>query len=75
MKDTEIARLGVGRKFQTPTVFDSLTVYQNMELALPGRQGLFGNLVGRTTREEHERILAILRRVRLVEKVDTEVPT
>ena len=73
MKDTEIARLGVGRKFQTPTVFDSLTVYQNMELALPGRQGLFGNLVGRTTREEHERILAILRRVRLVEKVDTEV--
>ena len=44
-----------------------------MELALPGRQGLFGNLVGRTTREEHERILAILRRVRLVEKVDTEV--
>src|SRR5678809_936583 len=28
--DVEIARRGVGRKFQTPTVFDSLTVYENM---------------------------------------------
>src|ERR1700748_994409 len=28
--DVQIARMGVGRKFQTPTVFDSLTVYQNM---------------------------------------------
>ena len=40
MPDVEIARLGVGRKFQTPTVFDSLTVYENMELALPGRRGV-----------------------------------
>ncbi len=38
-RNAEIARRGVGRKFQTPTVFNSLTVYQNMELALPGRQG------------------------------------
>src|SRR4051794_8499339 len=30
LPDAEIARLGVGRKFQTPTVFDSLTVYENM---------------------------------------------
>src|SRR3954467_2742015 len=29
LPDAEIARLGVGRKFQTPTVFDSLTVYEN----------------------------------------------
>jgi urea transport system ATP-binding protein len=32
-KDFEIARLGVGRKFQTPTVFGSLTVRENLELA------------------------------------------
>lgn len=73
MKETEIARLGVGRKFQTPTVFDSLTVYQNMELALPGRQGLFNNLFGRTNPAERERILSILHRVRLLEKLNTEV--
>ena len=40
LPDVEIARLGVGRKFQTPTVFDSLTVYENMELALPGGEVL-----------------------------------
>ena len=32
--ETEIALLGIGRKFQTPTVFDSLTTYQNMEVFL-----------------------------------------
>ncbi|MGA2256406.1 MAG: urea ABC transporter permease subunit UrtC, partial [Thermoguttaceae bacterium] len=41
MSDVEIARRGVGRKFQTPTVFNSLTVHENMELALPGRQALY----------------------------------
>src|ERR1700760_4977897 len=42
--DVEIARRGVGRKFQTPTVFDSLTVYENMELALPDARAVFKNL-------------------------------
>ncbi|HET9869373.1 MAG TPA: ATP-binding cassette domain-containing protein, partial [bacterium] len=36
--EEEISRMGVGRKFQTPTIFDSLTVFENMELALPGRR-------------------------------------
>jgi urea transport system permease protein len=73
MPEIEIARLGVGRKFQTPTVFDSLTVFQNMELALPGRQGLINNLVGRTTAVERERIDKILKRVRLYEHLDRQV--
>src|SRR5688500_19449102 len=34
MPDVDIARMGVGRKYQTPTALDSLTVYENMELAL-----------------------------------------
>jgi urea transport system ATP-binding protein len=38
-KDFEIARRGVGRKFQTPTVFGSLTVRENLELALPATGG------------------------------------
>src|ERR1700712_4264113 len=36
LTDVQISKAGVGRKFQTPTVFDSITVYENMELALPG---------------------------------------
>ncbi|HYO08866.1 MAG TPA: urea ABC transporter ATP-binding protein UrtD [Tepidisphaeraceae bacterium] len=65
--DADIARLGVGRKFQTPTVFDSLTVYENMELALPGRRGLFRNLWGRETAAQREQILSVLERVHLLD--------
>src|SRR6195952_5007049 len=57
MADVEIARIGVGRKFQTPTVFDSLTVYENMELALPGRRNVWRNLLGKETREQRMSIL------------------
>ncbi len=66
-KDTEISRRGVGRKFQTPTVFDSLTVYENMELALPGRRGLWKNAFGKETGEQRDRILSLLERVHLLD--------
>jgi len=65
LRDTEMARLGIGRKFQTPTLFDSLSVYENLELALPRRHNLFQNLWGKTNSDEHDRIHEILRRVHL----------
>jgi urea transport system ATP-binding protein len=65
--ETEIARRGVGRKFQTPTIFDSLTVYENVELALPRRRRLLQNLWGKTSAEEQEQIRTILKRVRLID--------
>ena len=71
LADVEIARLGVGRKFQTPTVFDSLTVYENMELALPGRRAVFQNLFSRETEKQSHRILGILERVHLLPDVNT----
>ncbi len=71
LADVEIARRGVGRKFQTPTVFDSLSVFENMELALPGRRNVFRNLFGNTYPEQAERILSILDRVRLLDDLTT----
>jgi len=68
LTDVEIASLGIGRKFQTPTVFDSITVYENMELALPGRRGVFRNLWSNETRSERDRIFSILRRVHLADQ-------
>ena len=70
--DVEIARRGVGRKFQTPTVFDSLTVYENMELALPGRRGVWRNLFARRTPSERDRIVSLLERVHLADDLHTE---
>ncbi len=71
--ETMIAQAGVGRKFQIPNVFDSLTVYENMLMALPGRHGLWGNVFGRRERaEERDQILSILERVRLIDDLGTK---
>src|SRR6058998_4265049 len=39
-KEAEIAQLGIGRKFQKPTVFEQLTVFENLELALQTDKGV-----------------------------------
>ncbi len=39
MDEAAIANLGIGRKFQKPTVFDALTVFENLELALKAPRG------------------------------------
>jgi urea transport system ATP-binding protein len=72
VQEVDIARRGIGRKFQTPTVFDSLTTFENLELSLPGRQGLWSNLRRATTPEEVGQIEALLERVRLIDERDTE---
>src|SRR3982751_2759765 len=48
--DTQIAQMGVGRKFQIPNVFDSLTVWENMLLALPNPARLVGGAEWRKKR-------------------------
>jgi urea transport system ATP-binding protein len=45
MDESDIALMGIGRKFQTPTVFDSLSTYENLLLALPGNQDWQDNLL------------------------------
>jgi urea transport system ATP-binding protein len=42
--EANIANLGIGRKFQKPTVIESLTVFENLELALQGKRGVFESL-------------------------------
>lgn len=44
MTEHDIVRAGVGRKFQTPSIYESLTVYQNLELSCPQNRGVFGAL-------------------------------
>ena len=69
--EADIAQLGVGRKFQTPTVYDSLTVSENMTLALPGRQGI--SLGSRNSSAERDSIRSLLERVRLLDDQHRQV--
>jgi urea transport system ATP-binding protein len=58
--ECEIAQLGIGRKFQRPTVFQGHTVYENCELALKGKKGVFRTLFARLSSEERNKIDEIL---------------
>src|ERR1700688_2073754 len=60
LSEPEIAQAGIGRKFQKPTVFEYLTVLENLELALAGDKSFWKTLVARLTREQRERIDEVL---------------
>jgi urea transport system ATP-binding protein len=65
LDETEIAQLGIGRKFQKPTVFESHTVEDNILLALKDARGTLATLSWRPTAEEEDRIDGILAITRL----------
>jgi urea transport system ATP-binding protein len=60
LSECEIAQLGIGRKFQRPTVFQGHTVYENCELALKNEKGVFRTLFTRLTSAQREKIDEIL---------------
>ena len=63
--ETAIAGLGIGRKFQKPTVFEQHTVSDNILLALKGKRGPFSSLFGERNRIAAETINRVLETVRL----------
>jgi urea transport system ATP-binding protein len=65
LDDWEIARLGVGRKFQRPTVFQGHTVEDNLDLAIAGKKGVFRTLFTRQSPAERAKIDSVLERVGL----------
>jgi len=67
LDEPAIARVGIGRKFQRPTVIEPLTVLENLELAMSGAKRLYGLMATRLTGEEHDRIGAVLEKVGLTE--------
>ncbi len=65
LDEAAIANLGIGRKFQKPTVFVNHTVFENVELALAGRRGVLENLWFRLRAADRERIDQVLETVGL----------
>ncbi len=60
LSEPEIARSGIGRKFQKPTVFEQLTVFENLELALAGDRSFVRTFLARMTSKQHERVDEVL---------------
>jgi urea transport system ATP-binding protein len=70
MSEPEIAGAGIGRKFQKPTVFEQLTVFENLELALAGSRSFVKTLRARISPKQHKRIYDVLEIIGLMDQRD-----
>jgi len=67
MIEYQITRLGVGRKFQTPSVYEDLTVFENLEISYPRKRGILGSLFFRRDRALLDRIDSVAEEIFLHE--------
>ncbi len=68
MDEVDVVQAGIGRKFQKPSVIESLTVAQNLELAQEHNKGVFHALTAKLRPHEREFMEEILERIRLSSK-------
>ncbi len=72
MDEAAIANLGIGRKFQKPTVFESHTVFENLELALAGSRSARASLFFRLKKIQADRIGSVLETIALMHLRDIQ---
>ena len=68
-KEAEIAQMGIGRKFQKPTVFEQLTVFENLELALKTNKGVKSSMFFRLDSAQSDRLSETLITIQLADSV------
>lgn len=67
MSEVNISGMGIGRKFQRPTVFSQHSVLENLELALRGPRGVWRSFIARPTSAQKERMAEVLELIGLKE--------
>ena len=68
LSESEIVSEGIGRKFQAPSVFTSLTVWENMEISLKGNKSVWSSLFFKISDKQKEQIENILNFISLSDK-------
>jgi urea transport system ATP-binding protein len=72
LPEHEIVRAGIGRKFQTPSIYENLTVFKNLEVSFPRGRGVFGALAFRCTADVRDRIEEIAQEIGLQDALHME---
>ncbi len=72
LAEHQIVRAGVGRKFQTPSIYENLTVYQNLEVSYPVGRSVWGSLTFKRTAALNEQVNRIATEVLLIEQLQME---
>jgi urea transport system ATP-binding protein len=70
--EPEIAKLGIGRKFQKPTVFEYLSVWENLELALKTDKGVAASICFKLTHEQKDRLFEVIETIQLQEDLNRQ---
>ena len=72
LNEYQINRLGIGRKFQTPSVYIDHTVFENIWLSLEGSRSIWSTLFSRLKPAQRERIYEVMKTIGLASKADTK---
>jgi urea transport system ATP-binding protein len=70
LKEHQIVRRGIGRKFQTPSIYEDLTVFENLEISVPRGRDVAGALFWKRTPEVIEKVREVARMIFLEEHLD-----
>ena len=68
----KIVQAGVGRKFQTPSIYENLSVFENLEISFPRGRSVFGCLMFERTKDVTDRILEIVAMIFLPDQLHTQ---
>ncbi len=72
MPEHEIVRAGVGRKFQTPSIYENLTVDQNLEMSYPRGRNVSKALFFRRTKDVDDQVKKIAEEIKMLDLLDME---
>lgn len=75
MPEFKIVRAGVGRKFQNPSIYEDLTVRENLEISIPRAHGAWASIFFQRTPQVRDQIEAAALQVLLVDQLDTKSGT
>ncbi|KQP21059.1 urea ABC transporter ATP-binding protein UrtD [Pseudorhodoferax sp. Leaf265] len=72
MAEHKRVRLGIGRKFQTPSIYENLSVFQNLEVSYPSGRSVLGALAFKCTDKIKAAVQAVAEDIFLADKLHTE---
>jgi urea transport system ATP-binding protein len=72
LPEHQIVRAGIGRKFQTPSIYENLSVFQNLEVSYPRGRSVFGALFFKCSEQVKAEVLSVATEIGLHDKLDTE---
>ena len=72
MAEHKRVRLGIGRKFQTPSIYENLSVFKNLEVSYPAGRSVLGALAFRCTDEVKARVQVVAEEIGLADRLEIE---